>query len=63
MTHLRMLQDELEEARYKKRREVAAAHEDMQRARAEADRQRATAELLAVMIVSLMQACKPAEGC
>ena len=63
MTHLRMLQDELEEARYVKRREVAAAHEDTQRARAEADRQRATAELLAAMIVSLMRACKPAEGC
>ena len=55
-----MLQDELEESRYEGRRAVAAAHEDTQRARAEADKQRAMADILAVMFLQMMQACK---GC
>ena len=56
-------QDELEETRYVSRRAVAAAHEDTQRARAEAAKQRAYADLLAGMFLHLMQACKPSEGC
>lgn len=57
------VEDELEAARYGCRRNVAAAREDTQRARAEADRQRAYADVLAVMVLHMMQACQPAEGC
>lgn len=57
------LQDELEEARYERRRAVAAARQDTERACAEAARQKANADILSIMIMRMVQACKPAEGC
>eukprot|EP00891_Asterochloris_glomerata_P007095 jgi/Astpho2/7095/Aster-01924 len=60
---LQSVEDELEEARYERRRAVAAARQDTERACAEAARQKANADILSIMIMRMVQACKPAEGC